>query len=72
MTNSADPDQLASSINLYLHCFQRQGISGLSRTRHNLSAVPFQTVHMKYQAFISLNNNNKKLECYLLQFLLGT
>ena len=30
MTNSADPDQLAS---LDLHCLQRQGISGFSRTR---------------------------------------
>ena len=31
MTNSADPDQLASDLNL--HCLQRQGISGFSRTR---------------------------------------
>ena len=29
MTNSADPDQLASD----LHCLQRQGISVISRTR---------------------------------------
>ena len=29
MTNSADPDQLASKPSvLDLHCFQRQGISG--------------------------------------------
>ena len=34
-TNSADPDQIASSeaTDLYLHCLQRQGISGISRTR---------------------------------------
>ena len=32
MTNSADPDQLASD-DLDLHCFQRQDISGFSRTR---------------------------------------
>ena len=32
MANSADPDQLAD---LELHCLQRQGISGLSRTRVN-------------------------------------
>ena len=32
MTNSADPDQLASS-DLDLHRLQRQGISGFSRTR---------------------------------------
>ena len=36
MANSADPDQLASSVkptDLDLHCLQMQGISGLSRTR---------------------------------------
>ena len=36
MTNSADPDQLAyseSTSDLDLHCLQRQGISGFSRTR---------------------------------------
>ena len=35
MVNSADPDQLASSeaTDLDLHCLQRQGISGFSRTR---------------------------------------
>ena len=33
MTNSADPDQLASSD---LHCLQRQGISRFSRTRVKL------------------------------------
>ena len=31
MTNSADPDQLASSEDL--HCLLRQGISGFSRIR---------------------------------------
>ena len=35
MANSADPDQLASS-DLDLHCLQRQGISGFSRTRVNI------------------------------------
>ena len=37
MTNSADPDQLASSEanDLDLHCLQRQGISGISKTRAN-------------------------------------
>ena len=36
MANSADPDQLAlkkKPTDLDLHCLQRQGISGLSRTR---------------------------------------
>ena len=32
MANSADPDQLASK-DLDLHCLQRQGISGFSRTK---------------------------------------
>ena len=31
MTNSADPDQLATDLDL--HCLQRQGITGFSRTR---------------------------------------
>ena len=37
MTNSADPDQLVSSkpTGLDLHCLQRQGIFGFSRTRVN-------------------------------------
>ena len=32
MANSADPDQLASSTDLDLHCLERQGISRFSRT----------------------------------------
>ena len=37
MANSADLDQLASQkpTDLDLHCFQRQGISGFSKTRVN-------------------------------------
>ena len=31
MANSADPDQLASDLDL--HCLQKQSISGFSRTR---------------------------------------
>ena len=51
MTNSADPNQLASPTDLDLHCLQRQGISGFSRTRvkqanlihcKKISVVPFQ------------------------------
>ena len=34
LTNSVDPDQLVSSDSVQiLHCLQRQGISGFSRTR---------------------------------------
>ena len=35
MANSADPDQLASSVStdLDLHCLQRQGKSSFSRSR---------------------------------------
>ena len=36
IANSADPDQLASSD---LHCLQRQGISGFSRTRVKKPAI---------------------------------
>ena len=42
MTNSADPDQLASSekpTDLEIHCLQRQGISEFSRTRDKLTVV---------------------------------
>ena len=44
MTNSANPDQLASSLEanyLDLHCLQRQGISGFSRTRINVPSIYF-------------------------------
>ena len=44
MTNSADPDQLASEpTDLDLHCLQRQCISWFSRTRVNivLTGVPY-------------------------------
>ena len=39
MANSAYPDQLASSepTDLELHCLQKQGISGFTRTRVNNS-----------------------------------
>ena len=45
MANSADPDQLASeeANDLDLHCLQRQGLSGFSRTRvkvYALFAIP--------------------------------
>ena len=38
MTNSADPDQLATDLDL--HCLQRQDISGFSRTRVNINPCP--------------------------------
>ena len=38
MTNSADPDQKPTDLDL--HCLQRQGISGVSRTRVK---VPIRT-----------------------------
>ena len=41
MTNSADPDQLASSEDMDLHCLQRQGVSGLSRTRVNFYVLQY-------------------------------
>ena len=40
MANSADPDQLPTDLDL--HCLQRQGISGFSRTRvKSLHLAPF-------------------------------
>ena len=45
MTNSADPDQLASEpTDLDLHCFHRQRMPGLGRTRfkeHDIDIVNF-------------------------------
>ena len=43
MANSADPDQLAST-DLDLHCLQKQGISGFSRTRVNMQCNSFETI----------------------------
>ena len=37
MANSADPDQLPTDLNL--PCLQRQGISGVSRTRVNFTSL---------------------------------
>ena len=31
-----------------------------------------QTIHIKYQDLFSMKNKKKKLECLLLQILLGT
>ena len=45
MTNSVDPDQLASATDLDLHCLQRQGISEFSRIRVNQVFI----VHSQYQ-----------------------
>ena len=38
MANSADPDQLAS---IDLHCLERQGLSGFSRSRVNYKVSIF-------------------------------
>ena len=43
MANSADPDQMAD---LDLHCLQRQGISGFSRTRFKCKTYNHQTKHV--------------------------
>ena len=51
MANSVDPDQLASlkPTDLYLHCLQRQDISGFSRTRvkGRMQSCKLQCCHMK-------------------------
>ena len=45
MTNSADPDQwlLQKPTDLDLHCLQRKGISGFSRTRVKIQNVDDNT-----------------------------
>ena len=40
MANSADPDQKPTDLDL--HCMQRQGISGFSRTRVNITGTDFR------------------------------
>ena len=47
MPSSADPNQLASEepTDLDLHCLQRQGISGFSRTRENNRVVLLSSGH---------------------------
>ena len=50
MANSADPDQLASSTDLDLHCLQRQGISGFSRTR--VKVITNKTI-VQYFVFVT-------------------
>ena len=52
MTNSADPDQLASSeaqtpTDLDLNCLQKQGICGFSRTRVKMGLVILKTKRYK-------------------------
>ena len=49
MANSADsdPDQLQKPTDLDLHCLQRQGISGFSRTKVNLIHIQ-STVQYSY------------------------
>ena len=47
MENSADPDQLASSTDLDLHCLQRQGISGFSMTRINYLPYNVHVLNLK-------------------------
>ena len=50
MSNSAGPDQMASSdpTDLDLHCLQRQGISRLSRTRVKMLSAEIFTMHAKH------------------------
>ena len=68
MASSADPDQLASSEDLDLHCLQRQDISGFSRTRVNIGTdMPEQTVYTKIKLFVFAQNF---LPSYLLTILI--
>ena len=62
MANSADPDQLASSswllkkpTDLDLHCLQRQGISGINRTRVKIVNVfyhPVKAQNLNFSVYI--------------------
>ena len=73
MANSADPDQLASLISwllqkpadLDLHCLQRQGISGFSRTRVNIPLLveqPHLPIYLCIHVSDSLGSISEVLE----------
>ena len=51
MANSADPDQLAKPTDLDLHCLQRQGISGFSRTRIYKSSDVYCIITVTFYIF---------------------
>ena len=83
MANSADPDQLASLTDLDLHCLQRHGISGFSRTKVKLTC-PYKNskplldrLNMFYAQIhhlYSLNHKNQALLTFfsfLMHCLLG-
>ena len=70
MANSADPDQLASSD---LHCLQKQGISGFSRTRVNTFLYMHENICCGYSSEAPCqgvsNQCPKYVEATLRQFL---
>ena len=51
MTNSADPDQLASSeaTDLDLHCLQRQRYPGSARERLSINYILFMHFHFHFR-----------------------
>ena len=58
MANSADLDQLASSeADLDLHCLQRQGISGFSRTRVNIKTTNLYVSFMNFGNTFCIKGN---------------
>ena len=52
MTNSADPDQLASLklTDLDLYCLQRQGISGFSRIKVKIECAFRTVIHVTFNS----------------------
>ena len=63
MANSADPDQLASKpTDLDLHCLERQGISGASRTRVKYS----NTITPDHTGPITYLSGNVFKNCWII------
>ena len=56
MTNSVDPDK--KPTNLDLHCLQKQGVSGFSRTRAKNRLFGTRS-NVKQKKTLSENNNMK-------------
>ena len=71
MANSADLDQLASS----LHCLQRQDISGFSKARVNGWAAPGKNVNMRNSEAPSVSasaQSDQGLQCPLTDSMTTT
>ena len=69
MANSADQDLLKKPTDLDLHCLQRQGISGFSRTRVNKKPFGFYLVCCRRLHFVKIHKT-KSIPSVLYQIII--